>query len=114
MSEREWNGEGLPPVGAVCECWHRNSCQGMVTILYMGTHMCVLMPESGGEIGGPLNRYSFRPFPAAQRAEDEAVEAMVARMECAVESDGLTVANSRQLEQGARALRRAGYRKVES
>jgi len=100
----EWDGEGLPPVGCECDCYHTGTYQGVVTVRYMGSEMCVLLNHDHGEEQcGPIDAYSFRPLRTpAQRAEDEAVEEMI-------RSAGL---DDEEYNRGVcRDLYRAGYRK---
>src|SRR5690554_437124 len=100
----EWDGEGLPPVGCECDCYHTGTYQGVVTVRYMGSEMCVLLNHDHGEEQcGPIDAYSFRPLrTSVQRAEDEAVEEMI-------RSAGL---DDEEYNRGVcRDLYRAGYRK---
>ena len=60
--KQEWSGEGLPPVGTECDCSHRGSEQGKVTVLYMGSQFCVLLNHGHGEEQcGPIGSYEFNP-----------------------------------------------------
>lgn len=100
-----WGGEGLPPVGCECDCYHTGTHQGVVTVRYMGSEMCVLLNHDHGEEQcGPIDAYSFRPI---RSAEDTVVEA-IARI-LADEFD----ATSEDYIDAARALYHAGYRKLE-
>src|SRR5699024_1161478 len=73
--EQEWDGKGLPPVGCECECHHKGTYQGVVTVRYIGSELCVLLNHDHGEEQcGPIGVYKFRPIRiAVQRAEDEAM-----------------------------------------
>jgi len=68
-----WIGEGLPPVGTVCEAWHSGSHQGEVTVLFIGKQTAVLRNHShGDEQHGALASYKFRPIRTPEQvAADE-------------------------------------------
>lgn len=83
--EKQWNGEGLPPVGAVCEAKHKQSDESwarhgfnVVTIKAIGDELFIL--ESGGTTNGSkesvgiIEDYEFRPLKTeAERERDKAV-----------------------------------------
>lgn len=85
MSEQEWNGEGLPPVGVECE--HIDMLGGRYRVLIVGRDIAIgraifrSMDFSDLEYESGLAG-DFRPIrTAAQKAEDEAVGAMWAAWE---------------------------------
>jgi len=58
-----WTGEGLPPVGAVCEVSYCGSNQGIVTVLFIGDDLAVLKNHChGSEQCAPVDKYDFRPI----------------------------------------------------
>jgi hypothetical protein len=80
MSDQEWSGVGLPPVGTECEYFDAIAKEwgpaAVVAHHINGEEAIWSRDMNGGELfyGSP---HDFRPLhTAAQRAEDEAVEAM--------------------------------------
>lgn len=45
--QEPWNGEGLPPVGTVCELRKKDGGWGQATINYMSTTTCVWLWDNG-------------------------------------------------------------------
>lgn len=78
MDKQEWNGEGLPPVGAVCEinlsnrtdgaCWHK------VAINYASSSNIVAMFSDGIEIAysnEEITERKIRPIRTPEQIEAE-------------------------------------------
>jgi len=110
--ESLWNGVGDPPVGTVCDCDHNGSNQGIVTVRYIGSEMCVLFNHAYMEEQcGAIIDYTFRPLHIkAQLAEDEAVEEMRVFL-----NDQFKSPNKKPSPiELCRTLYRAGYRKMET
>ena len=59
-TEQGWNGEGLPPVGTVCEAWHKGSAQGIVEVRYAGDCMVLWNVKLKHEQCSAAKDYSFR------------------------------------------------------
>lgn len=108
----EWNGEGLPPVGTVCEVLNSNLGNPeweRCTILYSGKHRIVYDSESCEERTAFIDSLSFRPIrtPEQIAAEecDKAVKAMLAEF---AHTGSLT-----SHYEVCEVLHKAGYRKFE-
>ncbi|MEE5138707.1 hypothetical protein V2J83_24720 [Pseudomonas alliivorans] len=68
-----WNGEGSPPVGAVCE-FSRKGCGnwGRVEILYVGKQRIFFRDRDGDELSRSHGESEFRPIRTAEQiAADE-------------------------------------------
>lgn len=85
MSEQEWDGEGLPPIG--CQCMNADGERVIVRAISQSCHdFCVQRVDEGGiYLTGLAFLYPIRT--AAQRAEDEAVEAMAEAGKCSTVSE---------------------------
>lgn len=113
----EWDGEGMPPVGVLIESRHKDATPEWANpdfhetiIVAMGNELAIFThPGDARETVGRIEDYDFRPI---RSEEDRCIGEMVAAMEHAIESQPGIVAVSSQLEKGARALYRAGYRKT--
>ena len=73
--KRPWSGEGLPPVGVVCEVFNRelsNPEWEKCTILFAGKHRFLYDSESCAERCGYIENLEFRPVRTSEQiAEDE-------------------------------------------
>lgn len=117
-----WNGEGLPPVGTVCEFLNHKDTWVQVRVL---SHLVEMQPDSPAVIAqigqtGPLcisKPSDFRPLrtPEQIAAEERknALEDMVRLMgDAARRLANAHASESDRAGAYARALIRAGYRKV--
>ncbi|HHG2178242.1 TPA: hypothetical protein ACPUUO_004789 [Klebsiella pneumoniae] len=73
-----WNGEGLPPVGCVCErSWAGDEWQSCKILFASGQIVVVKLKESGREDAYNIGDVTFRPIlptrSEAERKRDEAV-----------------------------------------
>ena len=70
---KEWNGEGLPPVGTVCNLKYQGFDQGVVEVLFCSKQTTVCRNlEDGREQFGDTFEYEFRPIRTpGQIAADE-------------------------------------------
>ncbi|WP_155737931.1 hypothetical protein [Stutzerimonas stutzeri] len=103
---RPWTGEGLPPVGTVCEAWHNGSAQGVVEVRYAGDCMVLWNVKLKHEQCSVAENYSFRPIRAPEQIAAEERESHINGMLCHDALGG----TRRGL---AEALYDAGYRRVE-
>ncbi|WP_312272272.1 hypothetical protein [Pseudomonas sp.] len=101
-----WNGEGLPPVGTVCE-W-RDDDEGRwskVEVRYLSEHTALLRFQGAtGDIEGAFepNHCQFRPLRTPEQIRDEVVRRMAnAIKDCPTDLDRAAV------------LYMQGYRKTE-
>lgn len=110
MEEKtEWSGEGLPPVGTVCEAWHNGSAQGVVEVRYAGDCMVLWNVKHEHEQCSVAKNYWFRPVRTPEQiAAQERERALddIYRIIRTVERPG----NKADM---AEALYAAGYRKQE-
>lgn len=87
-SQPQWNGEGMPPVGVVCEIaesttyLHIGHPEGAVVKIYAhftddrGVELAAFV-DSVGKVGGVCTSKCFRPIRSeAERKRDEAVAAL--------------------------------------
>lgn len=87
----EWNGEGLPPIGTVCEVAPK--CQGCiwqkVEIAYMGNeYFVVVCPERGCEESRRhVHGYQFRPIRTPEQIAAEERDAAIEQMILVDEKD---------------------------
>lgn len=59
----QWNGEGLPPAGTVCELVCDGVNQGVVTVMYISEQFAVCKNHKHQhEQGAKTRRYKFRPI----------------------------------------------------
>ena len=74
--KEEWNGEGVPPVGTECECFHRISTgkTNWVKCDVIGPYgdYVICAPNGGGFYGFDLNELRSI-HPQAQRERDEII-----------------------------------------
>lgn len=109
-----WSGEGLPPVGTVCEVlnntldrpeWER------CTILFMGKFKAIYESESCHERVADVSErgmISFRPLRTPEQIAAEERRAAILEMK-----GHLSFSDYREAEQHCAALYDAGYRRVE-
>ena len=103
-----WSGEGLPPVGTVCEWRDDDSARWMtVEVRYLSEHTALLRFQDG--VGDTEGAYApkycqFRPLRTLEQIKDEEKKAAI--MALLEEVPGLAVVNARKIID-------AGYRKVE-
>lgn len=80
-SEATWTGEGLPPVGTVCEAWHNGRAQGVVQVRYSGGCMVLWNVKLKHEQCSASENYTFKPLRTpeqiAAEARDEAIQEML-------------------------------------
>ena len=107
----DWNGEGLPPVGTVCE-WKEKTGFSWVkaTVLFISESSVVMQREDGFEWQMLTKRTVFRPIHTpeqiAAEERDKAIEGMIA------DTNILTgIMSDRRIMAGQ--LYDAGYRKFE-
>lgn len=63
MENKDWSGEGLPPVGTVCLVNLAFQDMGECTITYMGDGVyCYRQKSSGMEYTGSIRETIFRPL----------------------------------------------------
>jgi hypothetical protein len=111
-----WNGEGVPPVGTVCECSGTGESGewGICTIKYAFGNVVVWQwdwQEVGHECVSYVHQVNFRPIQTAEQIQaelaakerEDGINAM-AKILCVVACDDYIAAT---------ALYDAGYRKVE-
>lgn len=118
----KWSGEGLPPVGAVCELRSRGGGWGEAEIKYHGRGLCVwLWVRHDGntdqiEYAESPDRLEFRPI---RTAEQIAAEEHLAAVEQALKLVNTTtqvpgdVVRQNILRHAISVMIDAGYRKVE-
>lgn len=76
-----WNGEGLPPVGTVCEWKEKTGFQWVAaTVLFISESSVVLQRSDGFEWQMLTKRTVFRPILTMQQIAAEAREKAIARM----------------------------------
>lgn len=110
-----WNGEGLPPVGTVCEIHHNTWAEGLWevrNVLWVGKTNIVTETRDGKELNGLLEKLSFRPIRTAEQiaAEERRKENLYLADELAGYNDRQTSEEDFQL---AEYLYDNGYRKQE-
>lgn len=108
-----WSGEGLPPVGTVCNASFAGIDQGLVRVEYMGKNACVLYSlERHEEQCSMVWRYVFSPVKTPEQIEAEQRREAIADMVysgCGADKDG----NNTTAFILCGLLYDAGYRKVE-
>lgn len=57
-----WLGEGVPPVGVVCEALYMGQPQGVVTVRYSGQCMILWSEDRMSEQCGQADHYFFKPI----------------------------------------------------
>ncbi|MCG6540216.1 hypothetical protein MCB86_09025 [Pseudomonas sp. KSR10] len=100
-----WSGEGLPPVGTVCEAWHNGSAQGVVEVRYAGDCMVLWNVKLKHEQCSVAENYSFRPIRTPEQIAAEEREKAVDAIQ-----DDLSL--SPECRYIAKRVYEAGYRKV--
>lgn len=111
----EWNGDGLPPVGARCEVLNTdlsNAAWEKCTILFSGKHRIVYDSESCPERVGYRDLLQFRPIKTPDQIAAEEREAAIGRMKECFDSvsDDLCPTSNQYLETLFGALHDAGLR----
>lgn len=104
----QWNGEGLPPVGAVVEAFYMGIPQGVVTVRYAGQCMILWSGERNSEQCGAAEHYLFRPIRTPEQLAAEAREKAVEEMWSVYWQPHAVTA-----KEGLGLLYDAGYRKQE-
>lgn len=110
MKNKEWNGEGVPPVGTECEYISHtdyNSSWVKVKVVFIGESLLVLERVANGhEFSSQIADVSFRPIKTPERISAEERENVIADMyEIVMRGDSIKL--------GVEALYYAGYRKTE-
>lgn len=110
--EQAWNGEGLPPVGTVCEYnWHGAWSEGTVVALVDGGLDCEeAIIQLNGDWAFAKNPGLFRPIRTAEQIAADDQSAQINRMinESLEGVAGVTIAQARTI---CSQLHKAGYRK---
>jgi hypothetical protein len=106
--KEEWNGEGVPPVGTECECFHRISTgkTNWVKCDVIGPYgdYVICAPNGGGFYGFDLNE--LRPIRTqAQREREELISAATEMLN---QDHVLTERDAAETLYDAGMLRRAG------
>lgn len=108
---KQWNGEGLPPVGTVCEAWHLGCEQGVVEIRYSGECMVLWSVSRKHEQCSASENYTFKvlrtPEQIAAEEREKAITELAA--ELAGHWSAEAVATQRDM---AAYLYDAGYRRI--
>lgn len=77
-TETEWNGEGMPPVGAQVEMSWAGDEWYKAVIVARGNEQIIYKMEGCEEFSGHKNNYQFRPIRSeADRKRDESVNEML-------------------------------------
>ena len=108
----QWNGEGLPPVGAVVEAFYMGSPQGVVTVRYAGQCMILWSDERNSEQCGAAEHYLFRPIRTPEQLAADEREREIAVLADAI-AEMLTGHWAATAPKISEALYSAGYRKLE-
>lgn len=113
-----WNGEGLPPVGTVCEMALRDGNTAMVTVLaYDGTHAWLKSmarlddkyPRFSSEIDGTKQ---FRPIRTPEQIEAEERRRNIAILTQLLCADGAFDVDDPEVSAAVIKIYDAGYRKA--
>lgn len=106
----EWNGEGLPPVGTVCE-WKEKTGFSWVkaTVLFISESSVVMQREDGFEWQMLTKRTVFRPIRTPEKIAAEEREKFISEI-CGLLGWDASLEHSRR---DAIKLFGAGYRKFE-
>lgn len=67
---QEWDGEGLPPVGIVCEVSNSGNTWERCLIRHMGSSLCVVDHAEYEDQHYHLRSVTFRPLESAEQAEE--------------------------------------------
>ncbi|BBP82429.1 hypothetical protein PHLH8_20710 [Pseudomonas sp. Pc102] len=104
-SSSAWTGDGLPPVGTVCEVFnpelHRSEWE-KCTVLFVGKHRIVYDSESCSERFGYVDDLEFRPILTAEQIAQKQLDEALQDIEQLYDSGGPA------------AVYDAGYRKQEA
>lgn len=105
-----WNGDGLPPVGTVCEWSHTDGIPwtGPVEVLFLSKHTVLLRHPGNGDTEGAYSPgdCQFRPLRTAEQIAKEEREEAVHQM-------GVDAGFSTDPQSAYKRLYDAGYRKVQ-
>lgn len=105
----EWTGEGLPPVGTVCEAWHMGAEQGVVEVRYSGECMVLWSVSRKHEQCSASENYTFKVLRTPDQIAAEEREMAVQQM-----AEDVGHLNSRDTAiKVLYAIYDAGYRKQE-
>lgn len=75
-----WSGEGLPPVGTVCEAWHNGCAQGVVQVRYSGGCMVLWNVKLKHEQCSASENYTFKPIRTPEQIAAEEREKAIEEM----------------------------------
>ena len=109
----QWNGEGLPPVGAVVEAVYMGSPQGVVTVRYAGQCMILWSDERNSEQCGAAEHYLFRPIRTPEQLAAEAREKAIIEIMRDAGITGSAFKDDPEALEWASSLWAKGYRKQE-
>ena len=105
----DWNGDGLPPVGVVCEAFYMGQPQGVVSVRYSGQCMILWSSDRKSEQCGLSDHYLFKPIRTPEQiAADERETAIDAIVEAS--KTGLLFTEKRIERSHAIALYNSGLR----
>lgn len=108
----QWNGEGLPPVGTVCEAWHMGSEQGVVEVRYSGECMVLWSVSRKHEQCSASENYTFKLLRTPEQIAAEERESEVSHIERCITN--LKVEHQNNPRVIAEVLHNIGYRKQEN
>lgn len=100
-----WTGEGLPPVGTVCEAWHNGCAQGVVQVRYSGGCMVLWNVKLKHEQCSASENYTFNPIRTPEQIAAEEREKAIDAIQ-----DDLSL--SPECRYIAKRVYESGYRKV--
>ena len=107
----QWNGEGLPPVGAVVEAFYMGIPQGVVTVRYAGQCMILWSGERNSEQCGAAEHYIFRPIRTPEQLSAEAREKAIIEIMRDAGITGSALKDDPEALEWASSLWANGYRK---
>ena len=116
--QEAWDGDGLPPVGTVCEYKKKDSNyrQGLVSVsvLFYGREKCLLLHSaSSNEFVEDISSVEFRPIKTAEQLEEEEKKQAIDDMQRIYEESMLDYSSrlGHASRPAIKALYEAGYRK---
>ncbi|MFG3398697.1 hypothetical protein ACQKEK_02325 [Pseudomonas sp. NPDC077408] len=107
-----WSGEGLPPVGTVCEAWHNGCAQGVVQVRYSGGCMVLWNVKLKHEQCSASENYTFKPIRTPEQIAAEEREKAIKEMLALDPYLPGTQLGMMSRADFCRTLHDAGYRKV--
>lgn len=114
-SMKDWDGEGLPPVGQTCERRFSgvdgSSWMGCIVLAH-GVKKIFIRDNAGEEFAQSLHEVEFRPFRTAEQIEAEDLERRLVQMSHSYQ-DATGRAPSSEIYEAFKALDKEGYRKQE-